>query len=89
MINGLDRAFCYARFAVDALIRMDVKHLFSLVKALDRAYHHTVGVPASHARLGYNVRHVFIPYRFAKSLKNNYLQIGRICGDTGSNNLQI
>jgi hypothetical protein len=45
------------RLAIDALIGMDVEHLIPLVKTLDGAHHHAIGVLAGKTRLGDDVRH--------------------------------
>ena len=55
--NGFNRAFRDAGFAVNAFFRMNIKHLFALVKALNGADHDTIGISATYARLGNNVGH--------------------------------
>jgi hypothetical protein len=52
-----DRAFGHTRFAVDALFRVDVQHLVTLVETLYGANDHAISVFASRARLGNDVRH--------------------------------
>jgi pyruvate/oxaloacetate carboxyltransferase len=58
MEDRLHRALGNARFAVDALIRVDIKDLLALVKAFHRANHHAIGVFAGEARFTYYVRHL-------------------------------
>lgn len=55
--NGLNRAFRDTSFAIDALLRVDVKHLFALIKALDRTNNDAIGVSATFTGLGNNVGH--------------------------------
>src|SRR5262245_8135939 len=55
--DGFDRAFRDASFAVDAVDRVDIKHLFVLIEALYRANDHAVGVFAIVARLANGVSH--------------------------------
>jgi hypothetical protein len=57
MENGLDGAFGNASFAIDAFIRVDVKHLLTFIKAFDGAYDDAVGVFAAEAGLSNNVSH--------------------------------
>src|SRR5262249_4910698 len=55
--DRLDRAFRHAGLAVDAVVRIDVQHLFALVEALHRADRHTVGVLAAVTGLANDERH--------------------------------
>jgi hypothetical protein len=55
--DGLYRTFWHARFAVNALIRVDVQHLIPFVEALDGANDHTVGVLAAETGLANDVCH--------------------------------
>jgi hypothetical protein len=57
MENGLDRALGDASLAIDALIGMDVEHLFPFVEALYGANNNAIGIAAAYARLGNNVSH--------------------------------
>ena len=57
----LHRAFDSARIAIDAIVRIDIQHLITLVKALARANHHAVGVFAAKAWSGHDVSHV-VPF---------------------------
>lgn len=56
--NGFDGAFRDASFAIDALLGVDVEHLFALIKALDRANNYAIGVSATNTGLGNNVGHI-------------------------------
>jgi hypothetical protein len=58
--NRFDRAFRNARFAVNALIGMDVQHRVAFVKALDGTNHDAIGVSAAIARLGNYMCHKFV-----------------------------
>ena len=58
MENGFNGAFRDSSFAIDALLRVDVEHLFALIKALDRANNYAIGVSATNTGLGNNVGHV-------------------------------
>ncbi len=53
----LDGTLGNACFAVDALFRVDVKHLVTLVEALHWANNDAIGVFASRAGLGNNMSH--------------------------------
>lgn len=55
--NGLNGALRDTSFAVDALLWVDVEHLFALIKALDRANNDAIGVSATITGLGNNVGH--------------------------------
>jgi len=57
MENGLDRALGDARFAIDALIRMNVENRFSLIEAFHRANHNAVCVLAIETGLADDVSH--------------------------------
>ena len=58
-----DWAFGDASFAVDALIRVDVEHLFPFVKAFHGTYDHAICITASNTWLRHNVCHLFsLPY---------------------------
>jgi hypothetical protein len=57
MEDCLHRAFGNTCFAIDALIRVDVEHLFALIKALDRTDDDAVGILAGKARLRNHVSH--------------------------------
>jgi hypothetical protein len=58
MEDRLDGAFGYAGFAVDAMVRIDVKHALALMKTIGRANGDAIGVLATDARFGDNKRHV-------------------------------
>src|SRR5262245_29777188 len=49
--DRLDRAFGYARFAVDAIVGVDIQHHVVLIEAVARANDDAVGVLAILARL--------------------------------------
>jgi hypothetical protein len=49
--------FGNARFAVDALIGVDVKHLVPFIKTLNRTNYDAICIAASYARLSNNVSH--------------------------------
>src|ERR1044072_4113507 len=72
MENGFHGTFRHARFTVDALIGVDVQHLLTLVKALDRADNDTVGVLASKTRLSNYVSHELITPEKANQLCTLY-----------------
>jgi hypothetical protein len=55
--DGFDRALGHARFAIDALIGVDVENLLPFVEALHGANDHAIGVLASKARFANDVRH--------------------------------
>ena len=55
--NGFDRTLRDAGFTIDAFIRVNVEHLFTLVKAFDRAHDHAVGVLAGKAGFGNDMSH--------------------------------
>lgn len=55
--DRLDRTFRDAGFAVDAILGVDVQHLFILPEAFDRADHDAIGVFAIPARLTDDVCH--------------------------------
>jgi hypothetical protein len=57
MENGLNRALGNACLTIDALIGMDVEHLFPFVEALYGANNDAIGIAAAYARLGNNVSH--------------------------------
>ena len=57
MEDRLDGAFRNTRFAVNALVRMDVEHLFTFVEALYGANNDAIGVLAREARLCNYVSH--------------------------------
>jgi hypothetical protein len=69
MEDCFDRAFRYARLAIDALIRMDVEHLLPFVEAFDRANHNAIGVFATEARLANDVSHTSISPRAVQTIK--------------------
>jgi hypothetical protein len=48
-----------ASFAVNALVRMNVQNLLTLIEALNRANHDAIGVLAAEARLTDDVSHGF------------------------------
>ncbi len=58
MEDGLNRAFRNTGFAVDALIRVDIQHLFAFVETLHRANDDAIGVLAVEAGFGNNVSHL-------------------------------
>ena len=55
--DGFDRTLRDARFAVDALIGMNIEHRLALVETLYGANHNTVGVFAVETGFGNNVGH--------------------------------
>jgi hypothetical protein len=55
--DRLDGALGNTRFAVDALLGVDVKHLSPLIKAIDGANHDTIRVFAVEAGLGDDMSH--------------------------------
>lgn len=59
MKNRLDRTFRHAGFAIDAFIRMDVKHLLGFIKTLDRTHNDAIRVLARETWLANNVSHDF------------------------------
>lgn len=61
-----------ASFTVDALLRMDVQHLFPFVKALDWANDDTICISAADAGLSNNVGHGLKP--FFRSLNNRKIR---------------
>ena len=57
-VNRFDGAFGHARFAVDAIVRVDVQHHVVLVEALDGANDAAVRVLAIVATFRHDVSHV-------------------------------
>jgi hypothetical protein len=57
MKDGLDGAFDTARVAINALIRIDVKHPVAFVEAIARAHHYAVCVLAAEAWGSHDVGH--------------------------------
>jgi hypothetical protein len=53
-----DRALRSARIAVDALFRVDIEHLITLVKAITRAYSDAIGILAAKTGGGHDVGHL-------------------------------
>jgi hypothetical protein len=59
--DGFDGALWNTRFAVDALLRIDVEHRLTLVEAFHGAHHDAVSVLAVETRFGDDVSH-FSPF---------------------------
>ena len=57
MEDRLDRTFRHTGFAIDSFIRVDVKHRFAFVKALDWANNNAIGVLTAEARFDDDVGH--------------------------------
>jgi hypothetical protein len=57
VVNGLHGTLRYASTAVDALLGIDVEHVFVGVKAVDGAHRHTVGEAALAAVVGNDEGH--------------------------------
>jgi len=55
--NGICGAFRLADTAVNAFIRIDHKHVFALIEAIDRANFNTVHVFAANTGFRDNIRH--------------------------------
>jgi hypothetical protein len=55
--DRLDQTFRHARFTIDALSRIDVKHLIVLIETLRRTNGNAVGVLAITARLANDIGH--------------------------------
>jgi hypothetical protein len=60
VINGIHRAFGNARFAIDALIGVDVQHRFAFIKTFHGTDDNAVGVTASIAWFGHHMSHLFL-----------------------------
>ena len=56
-LDGLGRAFRFADTAIDALIRMDDKHVLAFIEAIDRANLNAVGIFAFNAGFSDDVSH--------------------------------
>ena len=61
MEDGFDRTLWNTGFAVDALIWIDVEHLFAFVEAFNGANYNAIGVSATVTRFGYDVSHSLTP----------------------------
>src|SRR3569833_2158819 len=55
--DGVDRALRLAQTAIDALVRVDIEHVFHLVDAVNRADSHARFIFDTDAGLGNHVRH--------------------------------
>ena len=55
--DGRHGAFRHAGFAIDAFIRVDVKHLIAFIKTFHRTNNYAIGVFAAKAGLSNNVSH--------------------------------
>ena len=66
MENRLNWAFRYTRFAVDALFRVDVKHLLAFIETFYGANNHAIRISASLTGLSYHVRHAE-PFKWIES----------------------
>ena len=60
--GGCGWAFRGTSVAVDAVVRVDVQHLFAFVKTIARADGNAVGIFATKTRLGHYVSHVNLPF---------------------------
>jgi hypothetical protein len=72
MENRLHGTFRDACFTVDALLGVDVQHLFTFVKALDWANDNAICISAADAGLSNNVGHGLKP--FFRSLSDRKFQ---------------
>jgi hypothetical protein len=57
-LDGLSRAFRFAHAAIDALIRMDDKHVLALIEAVDGADLHAIHIFALDAIFSDDVGHI-------------------------------
>lgn len=57
VVDRFDRALGYTGFAIDAFIRVDVKHALALVEALNGANDDAIGIPATITGFCYYVSH--------------------------------
>jgi hypothetical protein len=81
--DGFDGTLGHARFAIDALIGVDVENFLAFVEAFNGANDHAIGVLASKARFANDVRHESRSSKRKPKLQNKAGGTSQTAGATG------
>jgi hypothetical protein len=78
-VDGVHRTFIHASHAIDALLRVNDKLTFQLIKAGHGAHRHAVGELAPHTFIGNDMRHKSFLFHVHRAYGSRFDDAVRVC----------